>query len=106
MQDCMTLFQAGLLIKSHDFLNLLFFILFIYFLNFHYCVRPLYTSSFRLPPTGGQYEDGAGLSKHSNTHDTHTKGEHGPSLSKSTLFQQQKNNSTTVEADTKPAFFF
>lgn len=88
----------------------------IYFYHyFLYCVRPLYTRSSRLPLTGGQYRDGAGLSIHSNTHDTHAiEGKHGPrntprsqnELCNKNAVSATQSNSTTVEADTKRLLFF
>lgn len=79
----------------------LIFFFFINFFYFFYCVRPLYTSTSRQPPTDGQYGRGAGLSTHSNTHDTHTiEGEHGPwnspSLSKLTPTKCCFSNTKTI----------
>lgn len=103
LQDCMTLFQAGLLIKSHDFLNLFF--LFYFHVLGHFI--QVVSGCLRLVDSKKMEQ----VSVRTQIHMIHTPKESTDSCSqnqlcKKMLFQQQKNNSTTVEADTKPASLF
>lgn len=105
MQDCMTLFQAGLLIKSHDFLNLFFF-LFISITVLGHFIQVV-SGCLRLVDSTRMEQ----VSVRTQIHMIHTPKESTDlrsqnQLCNKMLFQQQKNNSTTVEADTKPASFF